>query len=546
MVMWSTGARPKQKFYRWTRTSVSTTASSVFRSGSIVVGAALIGCLLWVALGRLFYPYELEWMEGGSVDHVRWILAGHPLYVAPTLAFIPYVYAPLYYYLASCLCWFVGVGFWPLRAISLAATSLTLLVVYKLIRHETESRWAGYLATAFYAGTFPLTGYWFDLARVDPLEILFLSLALYAVRRYDSLKAAMVAGLCLALAFLTKQTALFGVLPIGLYLLVQSRRRLGAFLLAVGVTSGGAIALLDHFNRGWLRYYTVTLPSNHETNASAYLDFWTGDVSRLLPLALATLVAVWLVRRLDRMLRSKLFFYGVVLAVFLGISYGSRIHAGGEQNVLMPAFLAAALMFGLVAHTLKTLSDRRSLLSDGTPSGRAPQPRAMGLHLFILIQLALFLYGPWKQLPSRADRLAGDAFVSLLRSIEGEVYLVDHGYYPALAGKRTFAQGMALVDVLRGDPGLAGRQVAAELVSAVRERRFAAVIVGTEVPSGHAVDNPAWNECIHLPWMPADFLAGLALNYEPTRYLYRDSRDFVPVVGWRRRPAVVYQPRTDR
>jgi hypothetical protein len=47
-----------------------------------------------VALRRLPYPYELEWMEGGIVTHVRVVLAGEPLYSAPSLDFTPFIYAP--------------------------------------------------------------------------------------------------------------------------------------------------------------------------------------------------------------------------------------------------------------------------------------------------------------------------------------------------------------------------------------------------------------------------------------------------------------------
>ena len=54
-----------------------------------------------IALTRMGYPFELEWMEGGVVDHVRRILDGHPLYVEPTLGFTPFIYPPLYFYAAA-------------------------------------------------------------------------------------------------------------------------------------------------------------------------------------------------------------------------------------------------------------------------------------------------------------------------------------------------------------------------------------------------------------------------------------------------------------
>ena len=52
---------------------------------------------LWIALHRLDYPYELDWMEGGSVGNVGRVLAGHSLYVAPSLKFVGWTYPPLYW-----------------------------------------------------------------------------------------------------------------------------------------------------------------------------------------------------------------------------------------------------------------------------------------------------------------------------------------------------------------------------------------------------------------------------------------------------------------
>jgi hypothetical protein len=356
--------------------------------------------------------------------------------------------------------------------------------------------------------------------------------------------------LWVGLAALTKQTAVAAVLPIGGYLLIRSRARLLVFLVTVGVVGGGGFAILDRLNDGWLRYYTITLPSHHETNAAAYLDFWTQDVSRLLPLGLAALAIGWLARRCDDLPRSALSFYGIVFVVFLGVSYSSRIHAGGARNVVMPAFFAGALLFAIAVHAAAALVEGRGQASKADDPARAARPSAfgIGLHLFTLLQLSLLLYLPWRQLPSSSDRRAGAAFIALLGRLPGDVYVMDHGWYAALAGKPTFAQGMALLDVLRGDRGPVGQQLASELASAVRARRFGAIVVGTTVPTRDAPGDASarrdalWNNGILLPWMPADFVEALRTEYQPAAHLYRDSRDFAPVVGWRRRPAVVYVP----
>src|SRR3954465_1292987 len=53
--------------------------------------------LLAIAIsGRVGYPYDLEWMEGGLLHHALRIRQGQGIYVAPNADFIPYPYAPLY------------------------------------------------------------------------------------------------------------------------------------------------------------------------------------------------------------------------------------------------------------------------------------------------------------------------------------------------------------------------------------------------------------------------------------------------------------------
>ena len=46
--------------------------------------------------GRIAYPYDLEWMEGGMLHHALRIQTGHGIYNAPSIDFIPYLYTPLY------------------------------------------------------------------------------------------------------------------------------------------------------------------------------------------------------------------------------------------------------------------------------------------------------------------------------------------------------------------------------------------------------------------------------------------------------------------
>jgi len=40
-------------------------------------------------------------MEGGMVDRVHRIMTGRPLYIGPSLRFVPFIYPPLCFYLGA-------------------------------------------------------------------------------------------------------------------------------------------------------------------------------------------------------------------------------------------------------------------------------------------------------------------------------------------------------------------------------------------------------------------------------------------------------------
>ncbi|HEY6173826.1 MAG TPA: hypothetical protein VIX73_05245, partial [Kofleriaceae bacterium] len=55
-----------------------------------------IALLVEAIAGRVAYPYDLEWMEGGLLHHALRIRLGLGIYVPPSADFIPYLYTPLY------------------------------------------------------------------------------------------------------------------------------------------------------------------------------------------------------------------------------------------------------------------------------------------------------------------------------------------------------------------------------------------------------------------------------------------------------------------
>ena len=79
-----------------TLTSKTVLVSKTVLSGLLAAGSLIsIAMYLVVAVVRIRYPFELQWMEGGSVDHVRRVLHGQSIYQAPSVDFVSFAYPPL-------------------------------------------------------------------------------------------------------------------------------------------------------------------------------------------------------------------------------------------------------------------------------------------------------------------------------------------------------------------------------------------------------------------------------------------------------------------
>jgi 4-amino-4-deoxy-L-arabinose transferase-like glycosyltransferase len=161
-----------------------------------------IGMYLVFEILRIWYPFELEWMEGAMVDHVMRILKGELLYVEPSLEFIPCIYSPLYFYLAAIVSKVIGLGFLSLRLTSVLASIGTLIVLFRLVYKETSNVLAALLTSGLFATTYKISGAWFDIGRVDSLFFLFLVCAIFLVRFKPTTQHYVLAGIFIFLSFM--------------------------------------------------------------------------------------------------------------------------------------------------------------------------------------------------------------------------------------------------------------------------------------------------------------------------------------------------------
>jgi hypothetical protein len=427
---------------------------------------ALLALLAYTTLSRVGFPYELEWLEGWTVRSVRRVIEGQGLFVAPSVEWVPYTYTPLYTYVSAAVARVVGVGFLAPRLVSLAASAGALAFTFALVRRETASVACGLVAAGFLAGTYPLSGSWFDVGRVDNLFLFFVLAALWLARAHPTSRGLCAAGAAMALAYLSKQTALLPLAALSVYTLSELRGRDRFVVPAVGgAIIAAATVLFSALSGGWYFFYTFTVQSLHGLGQRHLLaGFWRDDLG--LSVAPAAALALWfLVRRFrDGGQRPSAFvFYGTLAVAMVGAAWISRLHGGGWLNVLQPAHAVLALLFGLAAGEIGALAARR--------------PWAAALYVVPALQLALLVFDPARHIPTRQDVEDGDRLVAALRAIQGDVYTPMHGNIATLAGKKEFAHDGYLLTVLQSlylpviDPLLA------EFREAFAQRRFAAVVI---------------------------------------------------------------------
>ena len=480
--------------------------------GALAVG--YLGVYVLQVIFRLGYPFELEWMEGGSVEHVRRVLSGQPLYVPPSLDFVPYIYTPLYYYVSAVFSLILGEGFLPLRLVSFLSSLGCLALIFLHVKGETQDPFSGLLAAGLFAAAFRAGGAWLDLARVDSLFLFLMLFAIYLTKCRTTLPSVILAGVALGLSYLTKQVAGVIALPFLVAAFLWRGKKALWLLCFFGAIVGASTVFFDLLSQGWYGYYVFLLSAHHTWGKAAWLSYWAKDLMGPLgPACLLALLALF--PSLSGISRKNAWFYLLTVGGLVGGSWFSRLHAGGYDNVLLPAYAGIALLsgqgFSSLDRMLRTLPVREG--------------SAFFLRLALLIQFVVLAYPPWRQIPTPQDRQAGREFLNVLSSLPGDVFVPYHAYLPRLAGKRSRAQAMAVYDVLRGDSGPARDRLAGEIFRAFESRSFDFIILDGE----------------HARIFPFD--DSLKLYYRYQGPLFSQPGVFWPITGYRTRPELLFVPK---
>ncbi len=485
---------------------------------------------LFITVSRIAYPYELEWLEGNILLHVKRILAGEKVYIKPSIEHMQLIYPPLYYYVAAGVSKVFGASFASIRAVSLVSTGVIAALIYQLTLNETKQRFYAVLALGIFFGAFRAAGAWFDLARVDMLfHALVLSLFYIVKFAPTNWKSVLGAAFIFFLIAITKQSALLVGIAFACLYIAKHKYYALLFVVASAIQITIFNYYFDLLHSGWYRYTIVNLVQAHTVEQSMILKFWTGDVILGAGATFALTGITFLLigtRKISLGKRTDLE-YILFLGLMMALSYGGRLFKGGYTNALISMHLGISLIVPI--YMPKILSKIQNLnITNKNKSLALLLP-----WIFLIAQFYLFAYNPLKQIPTKKDRDAGNFIVNKIKGFDSDVWVPSHGYLADKAGKKPYVQMSSLIEIggLLGKGEVIdenGHDLIQEIQQKIKKQEFDALMLDYDIN-----------------WiMPAE---ELSKYYKNTSAIFdaKPGYVFFPVTGFETRPMSLYLPTKD-
>ena len=530
-------------------TAMPPAAPAWHRSAKLALWIALaipalyqIGLLVVTIAGRISYPYDLEWMEGGMLHHAQRIRDGQGIYGPPSIDFIPYLYTPLYPSVLALLGGAFGVTYSVGRAISvlsLLGIAVTAALQISSKRHEHASRGPAWVAVALGLGLFsaayPISDGWYDLVRADTLFLMLITVGIGALPRWCKTGEGLAghaqvaaSATILGLAFFCKQTGFVYVALGGVMVLVLARRRLPIYVLVAGMIGLGGTALMQSSTDGWFWTYVSEIHRQHDFNWGRFAtSFWymlwrtdnyplLGAPITLVVLASLTTVAItrWKKRVAIPQARPLLIWSSVfgVSVVVGAIGWGTEF---AHFNAYMPAQLHGALAAGSALPAIYACA--RIWFADRPHAEWKSTGAAAAFALPLAITCLTAGWSPSKFTPTPRDVEAGDRLIARLSTIDGEVWMPSHPWYLYMAGKQPRVHRMGIKDVTSRPP----IRTVEGLEDALTKKGFAAIVL----------DNVDLHNRERLPALHRNYRAAMKLPDNERPRVYTGAR-VVPEEIW--------------
>jgi hypothetical protein len=430
-----------------------------------IASVYFIGLFLYISLSRLFFPLTLDWVEGAGLVQTNRVLLGQELYVAPSAAYVPLVYQPLYFYVAAAFTKLLGFGLGPSRLLSMLASCGCFLLIFLITRKAsgTSARpilkrrvnlpvlgwldltslvssgtsFSGVVAAGLFAATNGVVWTWFDFAKTDMLYIFFSLLGLYFLIGAD-IRHAILAGIFFTLSFFTKQSAIIIIIPTFVFYFWVNRKLDLLFIATTCLLTSAGILLLNYTSNGWYYLYAFTLPSYHKLDTNPVQINYVAE-SLLGPILIFLgLVFISIISNLRTFLQNKLycFIFGLAgCSLVLSLIYALGI--GTTRNAFIPGYALFAIASGMGIQSFQ--KNIETLFS-----GNVRFVCNLLLIAICLLQFWLLQYKARPYIPSEQDFKRADVLIKELRETDGEFLIPSQNYLALVVNKKVYYHDAAL------------------------------------------------------------------------------------------------------
>ena len=415
----------------------------------------------------LYYPIALDPVESGLANIIQRIREGLPVYTQPSLSYVPSVYMPFYFYISALIPASFGSFFGP-RLISLLAAIGCCTVIFLWLRKEKLPPFLAFSGVGLFCALWRLSEFWYHLVNVNCLLCFLLLFGLYLLHHYRSLLTAVSAGIILSLAFFTNQTALIAISPVIFVLFSMiPRKRWLCFASVFLCMSASGVFAFNHFSSGWFWCFVFEIPKYNKF----YEDQWANIIilmfSETWPVLIITLIGLLgIIKRNDW---AKVSVYSALLGGFILCAYLMRLRIGTGPNTY------------ILAYTILSLCSPLALICiyQKTYIGRNTYNVSL---LLLAAQLILLRYDTYSYMPTVDNSLSAKKYREYLENIGGDILIERNIFDPKNNKIKFFDISTALADIQPSNNQKLTDQLNNEIVVAVKERRFSAIITRKETP----------------------------------------------------------------
>lgn len=422
--------------YLWGRRQTYSQIGQFLWGGLTIYALCQIVFVLYAWRNRADFPLNLETMELLKLQHVKRLLAGEPIYVVPSPAFIPLVYNPLYYYWVIPFTWLLGANLFAMRVAAIVGAIGAYGVTFLAVRRQTGSAWWALLALGLIAAAFRVMDTYLDNAAADSWTLFSILLGCYLLDLNRGRALNLGGLLCLIAAFWFKQYGAIFTIGGVLFLTWREGWQRAWIYWAVAILLGPLFyALAPTTILGTqFHYYTWSVPRqwaefHFNSTIVRVVKFIIKHYAALAVTAgVATLWTGWRARK-----SLSVWQFGLFFALLSGPYVA--LDPGNNNNVFIPLG-AWLIIMGVIG--LKQLVDW------------LPRLEVWGAPIFVLATSFALLFYPPTSVLIPAD--AGSAYAELIATVEalgGTVYAPSVGQFQE--GERLYptVHWVPLIDLIR-------------------------------------------------------------------------------------------------